>query len=107
MKEKLLTSNDFHNEWEKIEEKHDKIINCCGIPKLERRWHTREKFSNYETDLQQLLNNIHSVQEDRVGVEEFMEIDDWDDFPEDWTPICRREEECCKKTKEENCYFCN
>ena len=144
MKEKLLTSNDFHNEWEKIEEKHDKIINCCGIPKLERRWHTREKFSSYETDLQQLLNkvdkvkhiaeekimdslhpdenfkrddetesllqlslgiysHIHSVQEDRVGVEEFMEIDDWDDFPEDWTPICRREEECCKKTKEENC----
>ncbi len=148
MKEKLLTSNDFHNEWEKIEEKHDKIINCCGIPKLERRWHTREKFSSYETDLQQLLNkvdkvkhiaeekimdslhpdenfkrddetesllqlslgiysHIHSVQEDRVGVEEFMEIDDWDDFPEDWTPSCRREEKCCKKTKEENCYFCN
>ena len=37
MKEKLLTSSDFHNEWEKIEEKHDKIINCCGNPKTERR----------------------------------------------------------------------
>ena len=148
MKKELLTSSDFHNEWEKIEEKHDKIINCCGVPKLERKYYTREKFSSYETDLQQLLNkvdkvkhiaeekimdslhpdenfkrddetesllqlslgiysHIHSVQEDRVGVEEFMEIDDWDDFPEDWTPICRREEECCKKTKEENCYFCN
>ena len=52
-----------------------------------------------------------------------------DDFPEDWTPICRREEECCEKTKnhqsskwindgksvdlkwektkKEDCYFCN
>ena len=157
MKEKLLTSNDFHNEWEKIGEKHDKIINCCGIPKLERRWHTREKFSNYETALQQLLNkvdeakhiaeekimnslhpdenfrrddeteallqlslgiyaDVHSVQESRVGVEEFFEIDDWDDFPKDWTPICRREEECCektnhatfsgKKTTKEHCWKC-
>jgi hypothetical protein len=170
MKKKLLTSNDFHNEWEKIGKKHDKIINCCGIPKLERRWHTREKISNYETDLQQLLNkvneakhiaeekimnslhpyedfkrddeteallqlshgiyrDVHSVQEDRVGVEEFMEIDDSEIYPDDWIPICRREDECCKKTKnhqsskwindgksvdlkwektkKEDCYFCN
>ena len=142
----VLTSNDFHNEWAKIEEKHDKIINCCGVPKLERKYYTREKFSSYETDLQQLLNkvdkvkdiaeekitnslepdenfkrddetqmllqlsldiyrDIHSVQQSRVAVEQYMEYDDWDDFPEDWTPICRREEECCKKTKKSNC--CN
>ena len=142
----ILTSNDFHNEWAKIEEKHDKIINCCGVPKLERKYYTREKFSSYETDLQQLLNkvdkvkdiaeekitnslepdenfkrddetqmllqlsldiyrDIHSVQQSRVAVEQYMEYDDWDDFPEDWTPICRREEEGCKKTKKSNC--CN
>ena len=164
MKEKLLTSSDFHNEWEKIGEKHDKIINCCGNPKIERRWDKRNKYSSYETALQQLLNkvdkvkdiaeekimnnlhpdekfrrddeteallqlslsiyrDIHSVQEDRVRVEDLMDDEMYDDsFPDDWVALCWREDECCKKTKnhkkrsvdtdwkeakEEDCYFCN
>jgi len=172
MKKKLLTSNDFHNEWAKIDEKHDKIINCCGIPKDEPRTDTIGKYRHHESELQNLLDKVDKVRavaEENIfaslhpdenfkrddetesllqlslgiqkqiwGIQDdvsrawqtpYEDYDDSEIYPDDWIPICRREDECCKKTKnhqsskwindgksvdlkwektkKEDCYFCN
>ena len=147
MKEKKLTSNDFDNEWDKIEQKHVNIIYCCDLPKLERRDDIRIKFRSYESELQNLLDkvdeakhiaemkimdslhpdenfkrddeaesllqlslgiyrDVHSAQDNiNTWVGHWYEDnDDWDQFPDDWIPICRREEDCCiKVNKKSNC----
>jgi len=59
----ILTSNDFDTMWEKIGEKHDKIINCCGIPRDEPIDDIRKKFWNHVAELQKLLKNVDDAKE--------------------------------------------
>ena len=78
----VLTSNDFHNEWAKIKEKHDKIINCCGIPRDEPINAIRQKFWDHVADLQELLKKVDDAKEiSETKIMESLEPDE--DFKRD------------------------
>ncbi len=55
-----------------------------------------------------IQKQIWEIQEDvsRAWQTPYEDYDDSEFYPDPWTPICRREDECCKKTKKEACYFC-
>jgi len=78
----ILDSNSFNTSWEKIEEKHDKIINCCGIPKNESPDSTRRKFWDNVAELQKLLTEVDKALE--IAEEKIMEnLEPYEDFTRD------------------------
>ena len=78
----ILDSNSFNTSWEKIEEKHDKIINCCGMPKNESPDSTRRKFWDNVADLQKLLTNVDEAKE-TAEVKIMESLEPYEDFTRD------------------------